>query len=252
MAEAFATIAARQLKTSAGKSDSRRKLIIAVRAASKRLGLEDDDRKAIQLEITGKPSMADMTLGEIGQVLDRLNRDRTSDGSVGGVAGTYNPARAHIGKVRALWWTLYWLGEIDTPNDAALDAFVTRQTGIASLRFLDHRHAPSVIEALKSIASRAGVRWPTPAKTAEITAHNPSFTLALYDRHWVIEALWTRLYDAKLVYGGSAHEYLRASMSLAVNQWRWNAHELDGAIRLLGKKWRGHLAKAARVKANDR
>lgn len=76
MAKSFADITKRTLRTATGKSDSRRKLMGAVRAAATRMQLGDEDRRAIQLELTGKVSMADMNLSEIGKVLDRLNRDR--------------------------------------------------------------------------------------------------------------------------------------------------------------------------------
>jgi hypothetical protein len=85
MAVSFSSVANRHLTAASGKSDARKKLIIAVRAASRRLGIEDEDRKAIQLEVTGKASMSDMDASDIGKVLDRLNRDRTGSG-LGGLS----------------------------------------------------------------------------------------------------------------------------------------------------------------------
>ena len=245
MAVQFSSVLARQLKTSEGKSDTRKKLIIAVRAASRRLGLEDEDRKAIQLEVTGKASMSDMTGAEIGKVLDRLNRDRK-----GGVSGSHNPHRAHISKVKALWWTLYWLAEIEHPNDAALDAFVRRQTGIAMLRFLDHRHAPSVIEALKAIAHRAGVRWPNQGDLTGLQS-NPGITLAHLERHAVLDALWAKLRERRLTVAMTHHNMLEKGLGLSVNHWMWTAHELDECIRRLGKMLHADIAKAARAAEND-
>ena len=131
---------------------NRSKLIGAVRSACKRLGIEDDDRKALQLERTGKRSMSDMSIAELGDLLTHFNRDWKL------------PDRPVSGKVRALWWSLYWLGAHDRPDDEALGAFVKRQTGIAHLRFLDHRQAPAVIEALKSWLTRIGVTWPDAAE----------------------------------------------------------------------------------------
>lgn len=239
MAQSFASIAGRQLRTSTGKADSRRKLMMAVRAASRRLGLEDDDRKAIQLEVTGKASMADMTLAEIGQVLDRLNRDRPGGFGSGLNDRTHFANRPHVGKIRALWWTLYWLGEVAEPNDAALDAFITRQTGLLSIRFLDHTRAPSVIEALKSMAARAGVRWPTKAFFDLVNnLGNPGITVARLERHAVLEAIWKRLVDQRAVRGCTYITYVQGTIATSLNHWCWTERELDEAIRALGKKLR--------------
>jgi hypothetical protein len=232
MARSFANVTANLLKTAGGKSDSRRKLIGAVRAASAKLGLADDDRKAIQLEETGKASMADMNPNEIGKVLDRLNRDQKGRG-LGGSA-----ERPHIGKIRALWWTLYWLGEIAEPNDRALDAFVARQTGLSSLRFVDFRAAPSIIEAMKAMAARAGVKWPNPTNHPLMIPANAGLTIQQLERHAVIEAIWGKLFDAGKVYSGGASAFLRSSMNLGINHLLWSNRELDDAIRLLGKKLR--------------
>lgn len=248
MARAFAAITGQLLKTSAGKADSRKKLIGAVRAAAARMGLADDDRKAIQLEATGKASMADMNLAEIGKVLDRLNRDRPH-ASISGSVST----RPHIAKVKALWWTLYWLGELGEPNDAALDSFVQRQTGIASIRFLDHRHAPSVIEALKSMAARAGVKWPLPSDTATIAACSDGFTGAHHDRLAVIDAIWARLVERKIVQFFAKYQYLSRALEVGGrNHHHWTARELDEGIKLLGKKLRADMARQARAEAANR
>ena len=131
-------------------SNARTRKIRAVLAACKRLGLDDDARKELQLDVTGVASMAAMGEGELGKLLDHLNRDYRGK----------NPQRPHLAKVKALWWSLYWMGAIDNPDDKALSAFVKRQCGIAALRFLDHRSAPSVIEALKDWLRREGVVWP--------------------------------------------------------------------------------------------
>jgi Protein of unknown function (DUF1018) len=256
MAVSFSSVAARHLRTASGKSDARKKLIMAVRAASRRLGIEDEDRKAIQLEVTGKASMSDMDAGDIGKVLDRLNRDRTGDG-LGGISASYNPQRAHISKVKALWWTLYWLGEVAEPNDGALDTFVRRQTGLSSIRFLDHRAAPSVIEALKDMARKAGVKWPLHSDCKLLVRSNPKITLAHLDRHAVLGAIWGRLRERRLVLGITYFDYVSkaagtTTMSLSLNHWMWTAPELDAGIRILGKKLRAAMAKQARIEANDR
>lgn len=227
VAKSLAAILPGSLRTAEGKSDSRRKLMGAVRAACNRQGISDEDRRAIQEEVTGKASLKDMSLREIGQVLDRLN------------AGWKGPMghRAHVAKIRALWWTLYWLGEIEEPNDRALEAFILRQSGIARLNFLDHRAAWSVIEALKSWLARKGVKWLTDGEIA------PPITRAQADRHAVLYALWAKLRVIGVVRADRYPEYLCAALKLNQDHLSWTDHQLDAAIRHLGKMLRRALGR---------
>ena len=234
MAKALGSIAVTALRSAAGREQSRTKLNGAVRAACRRLRISDDDRKAIQLEVTGKASMADMTLAEIGLVLDRLNRDYK--GPMG--------HRAHVGKIRALWWTLYWLGAVTDPNDAALDTFVGRQTGKDRIQFLGPREAHSVIEALKAWAGREGVHWPDQAQLRELQRTAPMIDLPRLERHAVLEAIAFKLRHLRIL-GASFHAYCAQALNLSLNQWSWDTRELDQAIRFLGKKVRHAIGKAA-------
>lgn len=208
----------------------RRKLIGAVRAACARLGLADDDRRALQIELVGKASMSEMNAAELGRLLDHFNRDRSGP----------RDERPHAGKVRALWWTLYWLGEVDQAHDPAIDAFVRRQARVDSLRFLDHVRASAVIEALKAMAARAGVRWFDDATVAEIQAGTPGVTPAMLERHPVLAALQRRLNDRGIIHG-SYVDYCTRALGLKLNQWMWSTREGDEAIRLLGRKLRAAI-----------
>jgi len=198
-------------RRSAPAAPDRVKLIRAIHAACRQAGLDEDDRRAFQAGVVeGKTSLGDMDAGELRRVLGRLN-------------GQSQPApagRPHIGKVRALWWSLYWLGEVDQTDERAIDSFVQRQTGIAALRFLDHRQADAVIEALKAWVARAGVTWPRPAGNA------------LDARRAVYAEIRMRL-PAEPMSG------LPAGLPA-----RWTAAELDAAIRVVGRRWRAVLGKA--------
>lgn len=216
MANPFAAVAFRAVSTAEGKSDSWQAKQRAVFAACKRLGLDADARRDIQLGVTGKASMSDMDLGELGKVLDTLNRDYKGPAGHG----------AHAGKIRALWWTLYWIGAVTDPKGRAIDAFIRRQTGVTTLRFLDHRRGRDVIEALKSWAAREGVIWPIQPDE-------------LGDRQAVIDAIWAKLRRAGLVSERTPTTYVTASLAIPAPDVRaWSRHELDAAIRLLGKRLR--------------
>ncbi|WP_289145061.1 regulatory protein GemA [uncultured Sphingobium sp.] len=219
-----------------GKGDyGRVRLMTAIRAACKRQGVDDDMRKAIQDSVIGKASMSDMTIAELGQMLDHFNK------------GWKGPMghRAHIGKIKALWWSLYWLGAIDEPGDHAISAFVERQTGVSALKFLDHQKAFSVIEALKGWLERVGVQWADAETVARIAEIAPAYCDQLADRHAVLAAI-----DAALYKGGVLRThyalYLQTAMGLAANHHFWTAAELDAGIRLLGRKLRRMKGKEAR------
>ena len=210
-----------------GKSDSRSRLIGAIRAAAARKGMSDEHRRDLIERVTGKRSAGDLRLPELGRVLDEMNRDwRAAD------SGEH---RSHIGKVKALWWTLYWLGEVDDQSERAIASFVRRQTGIEALRFLDHRTAASVIEALKSWAERAGVKPCDPKVIATIAAHTPTYSAALDERHQVLAALWLRLAQHGVTRSINYHNLVEARLGLSPNHHVWGRHELDAAIRFLGR-----------------
>ena len=60
--------------------------------------------------------------------------------------------------VRAMWLALHNLGAVHDPRDTAIDAFVQRQAGVTSLRFLSPATQARVIQALRDWLEREGVR----------------------------------------------------------------------------------------------
>tara|TARA_R110002020_G_scaffold34066_35_gene103982 strand:- start:13343 stop:13975 length:633 start_codon:yes stop_codon:yes gene_type:complete len=126
--------------------------------AKKQLGLDDDTWRDLLERETGKRSSRDMSDRERGRVLDVLKNQGfkpVSKGSRKGLDGKY------AAKLQALWIAGYNLGLIREKDDAALLAFVKRQTGIDHTRFLRyHEDATKAIEALKGWLERdGGVDW---------------------------------------------------------------------------------------------
>lgn len=242
-AHSFGHFARRQITTARGKGDSRKKLIGAVHASASRLGIADDDRRKIQEDVTGKASLADMTLAEIGQVLDKLNKDRSAERST---------RRPYEAKIRALWWTLHWLGEplAREPNDFAINRFIENRFGVSNLRFVDHSTGSKIIEGLKAIAVRAGVVWPGEALLKKVRAdHNPKANIQQLERVAVIKAIWIRLHELGAVRTGLRYyDYLGPALGLDPDQAAfWSETQLDTGIRILGKKLRRLItARAAR------
>ena len=122
------------------------------------LGLtDDDDYRDVLEQVTGKRSAKAMTERERRAVVDEFRRRGFRLQRSANLTGPY------AGKLVALWLSAWNLGIVRNRTDAALIAFVERQTGIAHMNWLrDARDARRAIEALKAwIAREAGVEWPS-------------------------------------------------------------------------------------------
>jgi hypothetical protein len=206
-----------------GKSNYvRAHLYRAVHAAIRANGMDDDDRKALQQQLFGKASLSDMSDAEISMLLNRLNKDRNNKAPAG--------HRAHVGKIRALWWSLYWLGEVESSDERAISAFVKRQTNVSALRFVDHRTAPAIIEGLKSWLARVGVEWPSGDLHAITAARHPGYSPAHADRIAVLRALGARLGEVGIPADIDLGE-LGQPCAMSIEQ-------LDGLIRERGERVR--------------
>lgn len=215
--------------------DGANPLMRAILAACARLDLDEDARRDLQADVIGKRSLRDMTTAELVKLRDHLNR--------GWQSPRRDNDRPHMGKIRALWWSLYWLGAIRRVDDDALTAFVKRQTGVESLRFLGHTDAPKVIEALKSWLEREGVNWWSTDQVAEIVATGiADFDHARADRHAVLGVLGQRLDRANLLSMFAVYEWIGAHVGRSLHRhWDYTPEELDAGIRALGKKLRRRL-----------
>jgi phage gp16-like protein len=204
------------LRKTAPSEAARNRLIGAVHFAAKKRGIEGDDYRDMLRAVVGKESCADLTLPEMGKVLDHLNGAARSR-SAGEVP--------QAGKIRALWISGYWLGVVNDRSDASLRAFVKRQTGIETERWLrDPADARKVIEALKSWLTRvAGINWGE-------ANHNP--------RHHVVRAQIRRLADIGVKINAEMRGYAVTGKSGLA--W-YGDRDWDALIVDLGRELRGHL-----------
>lgn len=132
----------------------------AIYAGIRALGIgEEEDQRDLYERITGKRSLRQMSANEQEAVVKELRR-------LG-----FRPAGArrqldgpYAKKLQALWIAGWNLGLVRNRDDAALIAFVKRQTGIEHTRWLrDPAAAEKAVEALKGwLARDGGVVWTVP------------------------------------------------------------------------------------------
>lgn len=163
-------------------------LIAAIHVAKKHLGLDDDTYQTKLKNITGKTSTKDMTDDERRQVLTVFRNEGFQPApSAPRPNGRAKLTGRYAGKLQALWIACYNLGIVDNRDDAALLAFVKRQTGLDHVRFLKFADdAQKAIEALKGWMARAGgVEWST------MSALSPTYQRA--DGYKIAWAQWRKL-----------------------------------------------------------
>lgn len=135
-------------------ADKRARLVGAIMAEARKQGIDDELRHDMIRQACGKPSLKDLTIPELGRVLDAIK---------GRAGARQQPARGraladsdHARKIRALWLSLWNLGAVDSPTEAAIAAFAERQLGVQALQWVTPHQASSIIEALRGIGRRYG------------------------------------------------------------------------------------------------
>lgn len=98
--------------------------------ACRQLGLDDDARQALQLEVCGKASMTDMDEADMKRVLDRLKKDGFTSSSKGRWKHPLAP-RADLRKAHKLWTELGKMGVLRDRSRKGLNSFVRTRFGDA-------------------------------------------------------------------------------------------------------------------------
>lgn len=130
----------------------------AIQAARRRHGLADDDAyRAVLAESFGVVSTKALTVDQAASFLDGLNGGRKTV-----LRPAHQQATGPYGrKLQALWIAAHNLGVVAARDDTALIAFAKRQAKVEHTKFLhDPKLAALVIEGLKAMLERGGVRWP--------------------------------------------------------------------------------------------
>ena len=137
-----------------------RGLIAKIHIARKKFALDDAAYRALLLRVTDKSSCAEMSVPQLERVLAEFERFGF---------GSAKPKRAgriaqadgdQARKIRALWLSLWNLGEVKDPSEEALEAFMRRMTKATKLQWITPRQADQIIRALYGWLERAG--WERP------------------------------------------------------------------------------------------
>jgi phage gp16-like protein len=142
--------------------------IRAIHTLKSRAGLDDATYRDMLAGLTGKRSSKALNVTEAVRVMDHLKGKSSSFPVAPGgrssplAKGSRRPLDGpYAAKLQALWISAWNLGLARDRRDAALLAFVARQTGIEHTRWLrDPAEATRAIEGLKAwLARDGGVRW---------------------------------------------------------------------------------------------
>ena len=211
----------------------------AIFANCRSRGIDEDARRALQLRVTGKASMKDMTADETARLLKAVRGgdapgwtgpERLERGAEDGTK--HLPGGPHDAKLLALWISGWNLGVVREPGAEALASWICRQTGLSSAKWARPKDTAACIEALKDwLAREGGVDWSPydPHPGHDRPRDNP--------RARVIEAIWKRIHERD-----SRGDRTRAG----IQAWTWRclpggmsyldapAREQDRLIRKLG------------------
>ncbi|MBF0247139.1 MAG: regulatory protein GemA [Alphaproteobacteria bacterium] len=240
--------AARKFKTVGNRTG----LIAKIKIGQKDLGWDDDTyRDVLSLRYDGKTSATQLTYPELEDLLEHLKESGFKPKRKAPTrAGTLKLADGdEERKMRALWISLYHLGVVRDPAEAALVRFAQRVSGgrdrgKQALQWLNINEAQKVIEALKAWAVRdGGVSW-EPYRRFIGSGVN-DFEAIHQPRARVIEAQWRILLQLGVVYDPRGYNNYAARISgnhAHTHLMALTEDELDKAEEALGAQIRKALA----------
>lgn len=135
--------------------------IRAIHAACKAQGIDQETRRAMQLQLTGKASSKDMSIGDVNTVIDYLNRGRRQSTNEWGFVFNLAPARRLYGK--KIFRLAERVGKLQTPpvpvaSKAYIEGITTQMRGTTQpLEFCEPEQLHKVVQALEIYVKRHGV-----------------------------------------------------------------------------------------------
>lgn len=225
------------------QADDRRRELGLIHMAKANLALADDSYRAILARVAGVGSAADLDASGRARVIAHFKSLGWNPAKRRKAARAAGRARADSGlvrKIRALWLSLWQLGALADPGEAALAAFVKRQTKVDAPDWLTAAQCNAVIEALKSWCAREGFSVPDAGTGGERAA--------------LIDAQWEKLIALGAFKTGAwakLETWLRKRFKVA-HQGYLDPAQQDRAIEMLGAWVRKAKAEKAAADAARR
>lgn len=139
-------------------------LIRKIHVGCRKLGINDDTRHDLTLQVVGKESLRDCSDAELTAVVDALKQRGFRDGPAKGKKYRPFASRGDVRFAHVLWGKLVNAGVMVTPGPTGLNAFIRARFesnwGAVPLdvdQMRDWKQIASVIEALKAICAREGI-----------------------------------------------------------------------------------------------
>jgi Bacteriophage Mu, GemA protein len=128
----------------------RNSMLAAYHVRAKRLGWDEDTRRAWLKRETGVESAAELSTEQLGAVLDAMKlpfmpRPRHPE----------RPVEPQVAMLRSLWMEAYLHGLVKSAGERALIKFVRRVTGVDAIAWLSAVDANKAIEGLKAMLKRS-------------------------------------------------------------------------------------------------
>ena len=205
----------------------RRAMIAKIAVARKQLAMDEDDYRQGLFEQTGKASLTQCSDAQLERVIGWLKSKGFR--ALPGKGAASHPMAA---KARALWISLYHLGVVHNPAEAALEAFARRQLGCDKLNWARQSDAFRLIEALKAMAVRHG--W----AQHSVATQKPLDPLGLQAS--LCQAILAKLKAARLVpIDWALHEAAWRLCGIEnARETRWSAEDYERLAQALGAKLR--------------
>lgn len=218
-------------------SQHRRSMIAKIQIAKKQLNMVEDDYRQALLDHTGQTSLTGCSDAQLARVLDfmkskgfsALPRPRTA---------THPMAR----KARALWISLYQLGAVHNGSEQALEAFAKRQLKCERMAWANQRDAHKLIEALKSMADRAGWLQHCRVTHKHLTPRQLQSSLC--------ELILAKLKAAGVAPAGWSIEDAQWKLCGIEQREAWTAEDFGRLAAALGNKLRAHGGAAGETMEN--
>ncbi|MCI4155128.1 regulatory protein GemA [Dickeya dianthicola] len=130
-------------------------LIKLIHIAKRDLHIDDDTYRQVLTNTTKKNSTRDMTVPQLVIVLEAMKKRGFKIRPAKNQNTRKLDDHPQSKKIRSLWLEMADMGIVRDRSEAALAAFVKRETGVDGLRWLGTEDASSVIEKLKKWQRRA-------------------------------------------------------------------------------------------------